>query len=309
MSSVNATAISYTPTDIANQMMGNINTQQSLQASLEEQLSSGTQINSPSDNPAGAASVLRLSSSIARATQYQANATDGLGWLSLGDSTMNSIVSTLQSVQQSAESITGTALTGGSVALHAVAAQITGASQQLLSLANTTYNGQAIFAGTGNVTQAYDANGNYVGGGSAPTRTVGPGTQVPIAVTGTAVFGTGSTGLLGPGGALAQLVSDINTGTPASLEAATTTDLTAVNTALTQVETQAGTLGSSYQQMQAFSLQATATSTALQTQMSGTDGTNVAQVSTELTQAQQTYQSGLWAISQLQQDSLVQYLQ
>ena len=42
MSSVNATAISYPPTDIANQMMGNINTQQSLQASLEEQLSSGT---------------------------------------------------------------------------------------------------------------------------------------------------------------------------------------------------------------------------------------------------------------------------
>ena len=32
--------------------------------------------------------------------------------------------------------------------------------------------GQAIFAGTGNVSQAYDQNGNYVGGGPAPTRAV-----------------------------------------------------------------------------------------------------------------------------------------
>jgi flagellar hook-associated protein 3 FlgL len=306
LSSVNATAISYTPSGIANQMVGNIRSNESLQATLEEQLSTAQMISAPSDNPAGAAGVLRLSAAIGRATQYQTNATDGIGWLSMGNSTMNSIVSTLQGVQQTVESVTGLNLSGGS--LSAVAQQISGAGQQLLALSNTTYNGQAIFAGTGNVTQAYDSTGAYVGGGAAPTRTVGSGTEVPIGVTGTAVFGTGAAGLLGTGGVLAQLASDISTGTPASLQRATTTDLTALNSALSQVETQASTLGTNYQQMQAFSQQASAASAAMQAQLSGTDSTDVAQVSTELTLAQQSFQSGLWAISQLQQNSLVQYL-
>jgi flagellar hook-associated protein 3 FlgL len=308
VSSVNATAISYTPSVIADQMVGNIRSNESLQASLEEQLSTGQTINAPSDNPAGAAGVLRLSAAISRATQYTANATDGLGWLSVGNATMNSIVTTLQGVQQSVESVSGVSLSGSASSLTALAQQITGASQQLVALGNTTYNGQAIFAGTGNVTQAYDSSGNYVGGGSAPTRTVGSGTAVPIAVTGPSVFGSGSTGLLGPAGALAQLAADITTGTPASLQAATTTDLTNLNTAISQVETQASALGTSYQQMQAFSAQASASSAAMQAQLSGSDSTDVAQVSTQLTMEQQSFQSGLWAISQLQQNSLVQYL-
>jgi flagellar hook-associated protein 3 FlgL len=301
-------AISYTPTIISGQLISGLNTDEAQQATLEEQLSTGDSINQASDNPAGAAELLQLNGNLARAQQYESNANDGSGWLSLGNSTMNQIVSTLQSVQSTVESVSGAVLSNEPGTLQSLAAQVTAAQGDLLSLANTTYGGQAIFAGTGNVTEAYDQSGNYVGGGSAPTRTVAPGVQVPVSVTGQQIFGTGSSGILGAGGILAQIVSDLQTGTTASLSNLQATVAPALTSAITQATAVAAQMGSNYQSMQTFSQQATNAQQALQTEISGLDGTNVAQATTQLTEDQNSYQSALWATSQLSQDSLVQFL-
>jgi flagellar hook-associated protein 3 FlgL len=301
-------AISYTPQIIADQLMTGINADQAQQATLEQELSSGDVINQPSDNPAGAADLLQLNGSLARAQQYAANATDGTAWLSLGNATMNQVMSALQQAQQTVLSASGAQLSSEPGALQGLASQVSSIRQALINLANTTYGGQAIFSGTGNVGQAYDQNGNYVGGGSAPTRTVAPGVQVPVSVTGNQVFGSGTTGLLGTTGVLAQIVSDLQTGTTASLANLQGADAQALNTAITQVSDQAADMGASYQRMTAFANQATNSQQSLQGQIAGIDSTNVAQVSTQLTEAQQSYQSALWATSQLSQDSLVQFL-
>jgi flagellar hook-associated protein 3 FlgL len=301
-------AISYTPTIIANQLISGINGDEAQQATLEQQLSTGDTINQASDNPAGAAALLQLTASLARSQQYSSNAADGSGWLSLGNSTMNQILSSLQQVQQTVLSVSGATLSNEPGALQGLAAQVTAAQQELTNLANTTYGGQAIFAGTGNVSQAYDQSGNYVGGGSAPTRTIAPGLQVPVSVTGEQIFGSGSTGVLGSSGILAQIAQDLQTGTTASLGNLQTTDAQALSSAITQVTTVAAQLGAAYQSMQTFAQQATNTQQTLQSQISGIDSTNVAQVSTQLTQAQNSYQSALWATSQLSQESLVQFL-
>src|SRR5580692_8995811 len=301
-------AISYTPTIIANQLISGLNTDEAQQATLEEQLSTGDAINQASDNPAGAAYLLQLNGSLSRAQQYASNAADGSGWLSLGNTTLNQILSSLQQVQQTVLSVSGATLSNEPGALQGLAASVTAAQQELTNLANTTYGGQAIFAGTGNVTEAYDQNGNYVGGGSAPTRTVAPGLQVPVSVTGTEVFGSGATGLLGSSGILAQIAQDLQTGTTVSLKNVQTTDAQTLSNAITQVTTVAAQMGSAYQSMQTFAQQATNTQQTLQAQISGIDSTNVAQVSTQLTQAQNSYQSALWATSQLSQESLVQFL-
>lgn len=303
-----STAISYTPSIIAGQLVDGLNADQAQQAQLEVELSTGDMINQPSQNPAGAAQLLQLNSSLSRAGQYVSNANDGAGWLAQGNSTMNQIISALQQAQQAVMSVSGATLSGQPAAIQGIATQVQSVQQELLALANTTYGGQAIFAGTGNVTGAYDANGNYVGGGSPPTRTVAPGVQVAIAVTGPSVFGTGATGLLGSNGVLSQIVQDLNTGTSQSLNNVETTDLQNLNNAIAQVESQAAVMGANYQRVEAFSQQATDTQQALQGEMTGLDATNVAQVTTELTQAQQSYQSALWATSQLSQDSLVQFL-
>jgi len=305
-------AISYTPSIIADQLVSNITANQSQQATLEEQISTGNAVNVPSDNPAAAANIMQINAGLARSNQYAANAADGLSWLSLGNSTMNQILSALQSAQQAVLSVSSASISGNTAAIQGLATQVDSVRQQLTQLANTQYGGQAIFAGTGNVTTAFDANGNYVGGGNAPTRTVAPGEQIPVSVTGTAVFGTGTTGLLSttPGslGVLAQISADLRAGTPASLNQAMTTDLQNLQNAMSQVQSQAAQLGANYQRMQSFQQQATDTQQALQSELSGIQSADLPQAITQLGQVQNSYQAALWAASKVTQDSLVQFL-
>jgi flagellar hook-associated protein 3 FlgL len=306
-------SINLTPSVMSQGVISNLNSDETSIAQLEEQLSTGSQINEASDNPALAANIMQVNAAVTRAGSYVSNANDGLGWLSTADSTMNEIISALQQVQQTVQSVDNTAMSNTPGSLQALADQVTSAQQTLLNLSNTSYAGQAIFAGTGNVTTAFDANGTYVGGGNAPTRTVAPGTQLPIAVTGNAVFGTGTTGLLstvsGNLGVLAQLAQDIQTGTKASLANATGADATALNTAITNVEDQAAQLGAQYQQMTSMQQQATDTQTALSTELSEMQSVNIPQATTNLQLQQNSYQTALWAASQLIQPSLVSFLQ
>lgn len=308
MSSVSGNSLNLTPHVIAGQLSDNILSDEAQIAQVQQQISTGHRINRPSDDPAGTADVLRLTNSLARAQQYQANATAGLGWLSQGTSTLDQVLNVLQTVQMVVQSASGANITSSPAAMAGLAAQVTAAQRELLDLANTQYGNQAVFAGTGNVTQAFDAAGNYVGGGAAPTVTVAPGTRVQVSVTGPAVFGSGASGLLGAGGILAQIAADLQTATAASVANATTTGLGALQAAIGNIQTQAAVLGANYQQMQNFVGQATDTAAALQTQLAGEQNTNLVEASTQLSSLQDSYQAALWSASKIEQVSLVRFL-
>src|ERR1700759_624890 len=68
-------------------------------SALQQQLSSGRQITKPSDDPTGTVSALQLRSQLKQIGQYQASATDALGWLTTVDSAYASITSQLQQVR------------------------------------------------------------------------------------------------------------------------------------------------------------------------------------------------------------------
>jgi flagellar hook-associated protein 3 FlgL len=311
---INATsAMVITPAVLAQGLITDLNGDQTSMASLENQISTGDAINTPSDNPAGAANILSLQSSLTRANQYSTNAADGLGWLQLGNSTVNSILGVLQNVQSLVESTTGEALSGATSAVTSIAAQVSSALSELTNLANTQYEGgQAIFGGTGASSAAYAADGTYLGAGTAPTRTVAPGTQISVGVTGPEIFGSGSTGLLGQTagnmGVLAQIVQDLQANTPASIKAATGTDLQNLQAAITHVEGVAGGLGANQQAVQGFSAQAVSTQTTLEQELSSVQSVNMAEAITSLQTLQTGYQAALYATSQISADSLVKYL-
>jgi len=290
---------------------------QSQQANLEQQLATGSTINQPSDNPAGAFQVMTLNAAVARAQQYVSNANNGLGWLREGVSTVNQAISVLQGVAQSVESISGSALSGQQAAITGIADKISSALQQLTGLSQTQYDGQYIFSGTSGQAP-FDRAGTYVGGSSVPSRTVAPGTQVSIAIPGDKVFGkssssppptsganpTPASGLLGSNGLLAQIAGALNNGNLTGAESL----LPAVQSALSRMENAAAQLGASYQNMQAFSNQATATQQALQDQLGAVQNVDLPQVTTQLAEAQQAYQQALYAVSQTTQTSLVNFL-
>lgn len=320
MTSINATSpIVVTPNLLASTMDAGLLTDQTNLANLQQQIATGNAINAPSDNPAGAANLLQLQAGLTRANQYASNAHDGTGWLTLANSTVGSVMSNLQQALSLVQGVTGASLTGQPTTYKAIAGQISATLNEVTNLANTTYEGnQPLFAGTGNPTQAYDKNGNYVGGGSAPVRTVAPGTQIPVSVTGPTIFGSGAAGsagngLLGNGqggapiGVLQKIVNDLTTNPP-NLTNLQGSDLTNLQNAISTVESAAGTLGASQQQVEGFAQQATASVTALNQQLGNVQSTNVAQAITSLQLQQTAYQEALYATSQLSTDSLAKYL-
>jgi flagellar hook-associated protein 3 FlgL len=308
-----ASPIIVSPSTSAQTMIQGLTTDQNNLANLEEEVSTGFAINTPSDNPEGAANLLQLNASLTRYTQYQNNAADGQGWLQSGNNTLNSVLSVLHQVQSVVESVSGQQLAGNGNELPSLAAQVTSALSEITNLANTTYeNGQPIFGGTGSATQAYDPSGNYLGAGSAPTRTVAPGTQIAVSLTGPQVFGTGTSGLLSqtPGalGVLAQIASDLQSGTPTSVNQVETTDLQNLNASIQTVENAASTLGASQQAVEQFSSQATDQVTSLQEQLGSVQDINMASAITNLQLQQTAYQAALYATSQLSTDNLAKYL-
>lgn len=322
MSFIQATTpINITPNTLANTMATGLLGDQTNLANLEQQISTGNAINQASDNPAGAAQLLRLQAGLTRANQYQSNANDGTGWLTLANSTATSILNQLQSVRSLVEGVSGSSLTGNASILHTTADQVSAAMQNLLNLANTTYaGGQPIFAGTGGATDpgtgamiAYDASGTYVGAGKAPTRTVAPGTSIPVSITGPAIFGSGTGSLLGQNGILQRIVNDLNqTNPPGSTVGGSLSDLpsayTALQGALTQAESATGTLGAQQDSLQSFATQASDSVSALTQQLGNVQSTNMAEAITSLQLQQTSYQEALYATSQLSTDSLAKYL-
>ena len=313
MSTVGAAGpVIVTPTVLSNALVNDLTTDQNSMAKLENEIATGYAVTSPSDDPAQVANILQLQAGVVRANQYEANAQDGLSRLSLANSTVGSILSVLQKVQSTVESISGSNLSGTAATVAGISDAVGSALRQLLNLANTQYAGQAIFAGTGNPTTAYSSTGTYLGAGNAPTRTVAPGSQVAVSVTGPTIFGSGTTGLLSttPGdlGVLAQIVADLQAGTATSLHRATTTGLSALQAAMQTVETAAGTLGAAQQAMEGYATQATASATALQQELGSAQDVNLAQAITNLQLQQNSYQAALYATSQLHVDSLAQYL-
>ena len=67
--------------------IANIDSAASRLAKLQDQLSSGKQITTPSDNPTGTVQAMQLRGQVQRNDQYATNSSDAIAWLSTADST------------------------------------------------------------------------------------------------------------------------------------------------------------------------------------------------------------------------------
>jgi flagellin-like hook-associated protein FlgL len=291
-----------TTTSFASELLSTVDSTQASIQHLSQELATGTSILAPSDNPAGAVQTLSAQAAQAVTNGYVTSAADGVSRLGLFTSTMNSVIDQISQVQQAVLSVS-TAQTSP-VGMAALATKVKSIATSLLTEANTTYEGYAIFGGTSGARQAYDAAGNYAGNGVVATRTVASGTQLPVGVPGTAVFGSGATGLFG---VLSQTVADLSAG---NTSAVLNSDLAAINASYATAESSAATLGAQYDQMSAAGTAAGLASQTLGDQVSSLSSTNLAKVATALQLRQSSLQAALWATSQVSSvtSSILQYL-
>jgi flagellar hook-associated protein 3 FlgL len=296
-------AVRVTPLMLESQMVGQMNMNQVTLAGLEEEASSGDKVNQPSDNPVAIAQILSGNSLLARLSQYQQNATDGLAYLGVASSALNQVFSVVQQVRQIALQASAADQAGSSIPVQALAERVQELQADLVTLANTTYLGHPVFGGTTGGLDAYDSAGNYLGTNTVSTRTVGPGQQVPIGIVGSAAFGTATTGLFG---AVNQIYADLSSG---NVGAVSSTDLSALDVAIGQLSSQTELVGGYYQTMQLAQNQQQSAQTTLQGEVSNLTQANMGKVTTELQEAQVAYEDSLWATSQvLQSSSLVSFL-
>jgi len=121
----------------------------------QEQMSTGKRVLSPADDPVASTNILQLNGELSRIQQYTKNIDSGTNSLSLEETTLNSVISLIQRMQELAVQAGNTAvLTKDDY--QSLAIEVESRTQELLSLQNTrNASGQFIFSGYQGATQSF----------------------------------------------------------------------------------------------------------------------------------------------------------
>ncbi len=188
---------------VSNLLRGSV-TEQSLartQADLltvENQLSTGQQVNVPSDNPSSAAIILELRKTLDLRTTYSSNIDQAKSQLGEVDSTLGDLTNLLQQAQTIASANVGSDVSADQRA--GAAAVVDTLYNQALSIANKQFNGTYLFGGDSAAKAPFSqVNGGvqFVGSSTVLRNQVGDDASLAFQVSGASVFGALSTQTFG----------------------------------------------------------------------------------------------------------------
>lgn len=277
--------------DYVSNIVGSLNQVTASQQTLTEELSTGVTVNSLSDNPAAAGQDVLLTTQLNADDTFSQTATSAEGLLQVSDSALGNVISQLTSaVSLATQANNGTQNASNE---QSIATQLTGIRDEVVSLANSSYMGQYIFAGSqGNTapftlnTTSSPATVTYNGDSSVSYVQTPSGQQIQTNLPGNQIFTAAGADVLGT---LNNLIADFSSGTPAATSSA---DLTSLNNALSFVSQQRVVLDDSITRLTAAANYNTSESTQLQSAQDNLLQTNTAQVASQLSSAE-TQQSAL----------------
>src|SRR5581483_310460 len=274
--------------------------QQQNTASLD--LASGSRINRPSDDPAGAAEMVSNSAQSSQADTFLRSINSLNGLLQTADSTLNSVVTALQrAISLGTEGANGTLSDSDRAD---VASELAGIKQQLLSLANTSYQGEFIFSGTSTaqafVTDATSSSGVTYNGNSGHNQAeVGQNYSLQINLPGSQLFTAAS-------GNVFQSISDLINALQTNNNIGSA--VSEVSDAYNHITGQRVFYCNALNQLQAQQTYLNSEKVDLATAANSISATDMAATTTACTQAQVAIQADLAAMSRLSQSSLFYYL-
>ena len=131
-------------------------------ASNLQQVSTGRRVNVPSDDPSAAAVLVGNHARADQADQYLRSITSIQGELQTADATLSSVVASLQrAISLGVQGANGTLSDANRASL---ADDVAGIQQQLISLANLSFQGHFVFAGTASKTQPFVVDATQASG-------------------------------------------------------------------------------------------------------------------------------------------------
>ncbi len=262
-------------------LVGALNQNTAAEQQYTTQMATGVTVNSLSDNPvaAGQDILLRTSQSVNDNFVQTAGGVESM--LQVTDTALGSVVTQVtQAITLATEGNNGTLNASD---LQSIANQLTGVRSEVMSLANTSYQGQFLFSGSQTGTQPFSLDTTttpntvvYSGDDAQESLQSPTGQQFKTNLPGDQVFGSGSTGILAT---LSNLIADFSSGAAGPSTIADTTALTAN---LQNISQQRVTIDNSLSSLQASSTYAQSQTAQLQSAEDTLIQTNPAQVATEL---------------------------
>ena len=266
----------------------------------QQRLSSGKQINKPSDSPIGTVAAMQYRSDIATTRQYSRNADDGVGWLGTADTALSSVVDLVNRARDQVLQGMSAGSAGTQDAREALATEIDNLRNQAIGLANSTYLDRPVFGGTTAGRAAYDSNGGYIGDSGTVQRTVGANLKVRVDTDGNAVFGSGGSSVFK---VLADVADDLRNN-PSALKA----DLDRIDQVSGTLHAAQSSVGARYNQLTQARQAADDKVLSLTSQLSDVEDIDLPKTLTDLQLQQTAYQAALAAAGRVVQPSLVDFL-
>jgi flagellar hook-associated protein 3 FlgL len=293
------------PSYITN-LVGSLDQTQANEQQLSSELSSGVSITSLGDNPVGAGQNVLLLNQIQQDDSFTQSSNLVTGQLQVADSALGSVVSELTQAVSLATSANNGTMSASDV--KSIGSQISGILDELQSLANTSYQGQYIFAGGQTGTAPFTTSSttspavtSYNGDEGINYLKMSNGQKIQLNVPGDQIFlGSGNAGQ-SVFGALNALVADYSTGTVNTGQAVEDTET--LSSALNYVSQQRVTIDNSITQVTAASTATTAAQTQLTAAQTDLMQADIPTVSTQMS-LDETQQAALEdVIAQLESTS------
>jgi flagellar hook-associated protein 3 FlgL len=278
------------PNYISN-LVSSLDQTQLTEQQLTAELSSGVRVNSLSQDPVSSGENVLLLNQIQQDDSFTQSSNLVTGQLQVADSTLGSVVSQLTQAISLATSANNGTLNSSDV--RSISSQISGILDEVQGLANTSYQGQYIFAGGQTSTTPFTTSTStspavttYKGDEDVNYLQTPNGQKIQLNVPGDQIFSaSGSNSVFG---ALNNLVADYSSGAVNAAKAVSDTE--ALGTALNYVSQQRVTIDNSITQLTAASDAVTSNQTQLTAAQTNLMQADVATVSTQLSlsETQQT---------------------
>jgi flagellar hook-associated protein 3 FlgL len=278
--------------------------QQQLNTDLEE-ISSGKSVNVPSDNPAAAAALVENTGETSQVDQFLRSIGSVEGELQNADSTLNSVTTALQ--QALSLGVEGANGTLNAADRQAITAQVQGIQTQLLNLANLSYQGNYVFAGTATQTAPYVLDPNspsgvsYVGNTDVNSITVGDNYSLQANLPGSELFSSA-------GNDMFQSIQDLITGLQNGDTTAISTAVGEITSASNYINSQRFFYGNTIDQLNSQQTYLNSQTTQLAEQQNTLGAADLPSVISNLESEQVSRQATLEAMANTLQTDLFNYL-
>jgi flagellar hook-associated protein 3 FlgL len=285
---------------------------------LQLQVSSGSRINEPSDDPISAQQALDLKGLLAATDQYSRNIQTGTTWLNQMDSSMSDMNNVLTRVKELATQMANGTYNAGD--RQTAANEVTQLRDQMLALGNTQIAGKYIFGGfagdqppfvtTDGVPSSGDMTGDFKGTDDPLQIQIGQQSFIAINYSGGKLLRGGTPPAKPPssGTDVIGTLNDLITALNSNDEPGIGSSINGLNSSLQQIQAAQGDVGARENRLQNADNILTGTKDYLTKAISAKQDTDLTQVLSDLAKQQLAYQATLAASAQFSKLSLLDYM-